>query len=179
VTNIAQGTIVATKNVLSATGNVVVALFYLLTMLLPPEWVSVSAKHPDQYPLMACPDDNDSKFLLLLPTTFAYAAFGAVHCIAWNFAPYSRVVQVLWRTASLAVTVIPSLSLVLFGLAGALGSKSELVGLIIIFVVMPPGYVAYIVARIALLILPFLELTRLPNDAFKTVSWDDFFPHIA
>jgi hypothetical protein len=158
--------------------NALAALFFLLTMDLPLEWVSVSAEHPDRYPFMACPND-DSETLLLLTTTFAYAAFGGVHCIAWNFAPYSREVQVLWRAASLAVTVIPSLSIVFVGLAAVLLSTARLVGLILFFGLMIPGYVAYIVARIALLILPFLELTRLPADAFKTVSWDDFFPHIA
>jgi hypothetical protein len=178
----AQVAIIAAKNVLLATRNALVALVCLLTMMIqiPPNWVYVSAKHPDQYPLMGCP--NDEEFLRLLAlvfplTIFAYAGFGGVHCIAWNFAPYSQEVQALWRAASLAVTVFPLVSQVLVLLANSflrLGHLTLVISLVGFMVT-----IVYSVARIVLLILPFLELTRLPANAFKTVSWDDFFPHIA
>jgi hypothetical protein len=119
VTNIAQRAAVVAKNVYIATANTLVALFSLFTMMLPPEWVFVSGEHPKQYPLMACPNNKSTTLPLLLRTTFAYAAFGGIHCIAWNFASYSWEVQVLWRAASLSVTLLPLPSILFAVLYGS------------------------------------------------------------
>lgn len=83
------------------------------------------------------------------------------------------------------MAVVPLLLPLLSGLASV---ENDVYALAITFVVVALGlligpvllvvFVAFIPARTILLVFPFVELVRLPNDAFKTVSWDDLLPHI-
>ncbi|KAH6911637.1 hypothetical protein BKA70DRAFT_1098975, partial [Coprinopsis sp. MPI-PUGE-AT-0042] len=118
--------------------------------------------------------DEESQLARSL-SAFSYAAFGGIHCIAWNFAPYSEVEQWLWRVASVAVAAVP---LLVPSLGFLSDDTHESLWRVWVFLVLFPGFLVFIPARMIILILPFLELTHLPADAFKTVSWDDFFPHI-
>jgi len=38
--------------------------------------------------------------------------------------------------------------------------------------------IVYVLARVALLILPFTSLRSLLRDAFKTISWTVLIPHV-
>ncbi|KAH6907719.1 hypothetical protein BKA70DRAFT_1428090 [Coprinopsis sp. MPI-PUGE-AT-0042] len=174
---IGQSVLIVAENVLMAFLNAIVALLYLIIMNLPDEWRSVDNQHADQFPFLAFWEAGVEEGSLLASTlsAFSYAAFGGIHCIAWNFAPYSEVEQWLWRVASLTVAAVPLLFPCLL-LLKFMDEYNVLVLLRVLIVFL--GASVFIPARVVILVLPFLELTHLPADAFKTVSWDDFFPHI-
>ncbi|KIK51330.1 hypothetical protein GYMLUDRAFT_252174 [Collybiopsis luxurians FD-317 M1] len=108
--------------------------------------------------------------------------FGAIHCAAWTFVFPSTVERVLWRVASLVVTCAP-LCFAFMAHLRELGDgylpdpwDKYLIGLILVF-----GYVvglAYISARVTLIVLPFLALRDLPAAAFENVAWTSVIPHI-
>ncbi|KAK0229409.1 hypothetical protein EDD85DRAFT_974646, partial [Armillaria nabsnona] len=94
--------------------------------------------------------------------------FGAFHCAAWSFYFPSHAEMVLWRYASMTVLV---------GLVVAFLPTGHL--LIFIFTLLTrTGTVAYIVARIILIVLAFMQLRFLPPLAFHTVQWTTYLPHI-
>ncbi|TFK50292.1 hypothetical protein OE88DRAFT_1631560 [Heliocybe sulcata] len=118
-------------------------------------------------------------------TLIAFAsssAFGAVHCIGWAFEFPSHTQQILWRSCSLAITCLPLLTVsILVVSKGIRPSRPRwlrhvLSGLIMCIIVAElPIYVA---ARITLLTIAFLSLSSLPADAYRTVSWTNYIPHI-
>ncbi|KAK0432173.1 hypothetical protein EV421DRAFT_2064066, partial [Armillaria borealis] len=95
--------------------------------------------------------------------------FGAFHCVAWSFYFPSHAEMVLWRFSSTAV---------LIGLfVGSYTDRRPWVLILNRFMV-SAALVAYIVARIILIILAFLQLRSLPSFAFCTVQWTTYIPHI-
>jgi hypothetical protein len=96
-------------------------------------------------------------------------AFGAIHCIAWSFAFPSAIEQNLWRTASLAVTGIPAIFIMMDIFLEDWLNNSKAEALIIC---------PYFFARLVLLVLPFLSLRALPRGAFQLVRWTQFIPHL-
>ncbi|KAH6911631.1 hypothetical protein BKA70DRAFT_1268226 [Coprinopsis sp. MPI-PUGE-AT-0042] len=175
---IGQSVLIVATNVFLAFCNATLALFRLVITDIPKEWRSVDNRHADQFPFLAFWEAGVEEGSLLASTlsAFSYAAFGGIHCIAWNFAPYSEVERWLWRVASLTVAAVPLLFPCLLFLASI-----KVLDFLMSFLVVPIiflGAAVFIPARVVILVLPFLELTHLPADAFKTVSWDDFFPHI-
>jgi hypothetical protein len=62
--------------------------------------------------------------------------------------------------------------------------KSQRVEDVDMIVFFPPvslayvGLPAYIVARIAILVLAFMWLRNLPDSALKNVDWTNFLPHV-
>ncbi|KAH6911671.1 hypothetical protein BKA70DRAFT_1398485 [Coprinopsis sp. MPI-PUGE-AT-0042] len=165
--------LIAAKNVLKAFMNTITALLSLVIMDLPNEWRWMDNQHADQYPFLAFwgAGLKGNSPLAMTLSALSYTAFGGIHCIAWNFAPYLEVEQWLWRVASVTVAAVPLLAPILPS------NISEFLGVVVALILIP-GFIVFVPARMVILILPFLELTHLPADAFKTVSWDDFFPHI-
>ena len=128
---------------------------------------------------------------LLYFSAIAGAAFGSIHCAAWNFDFSSHVEQIMWRIAS--VTLVGAcLSVFLGDLVQKLATSSWATGdgsflrplnyhsrynkgiKIIAFI----PTIVYPVARLTLLILALLSLRRLPHSALQTVTWTEFIPHI-
>ncbi|KZP34023.1 hypothetical protein FIBSPDRAFT_943096 [Athelia psychrophila] len=100
--------------------------------------------------------------------------FGAVHCIAWSFTFPSHVEQHLWRISSTAIVAVPFIFIILIGLLAFESkrfSKVAVVGAVL-------GIPCYIVARVVLLVLAFTTLRSLPLDAYQTVHWLTFLPHV-
>jgi hypothetical protein len=121
-----------------------------------------------------------------IATTVVASVFGGVHCIAWSFSFPTRIERVLWRTSSVAITGVPVFYLLLFGFVsfclgrGSLTLRPKLKGLlenlfrcVVLFFTF-----LYVLARVALLILPFTSLRSLLRDAFKTISWTVLIPHV-
>ncbi|SJL18581.1 uncharacterized protein ARMOST_22178 [Armillaria ostoyae] len=125
--------------------------------------------------------------------------FGAFHCVAWSFYFPSHAEMVLWRFSSIAVLfglfvgshirvgnvilnwVDPewmSKTVSVF-LRGSRDDKTWPLTLAVISSFMVSvSIVAYIIARIILIILAFLQLRSLPPLAFCTVQWTTYIPHI-
>ena len=117
--------------------------------------------------------------------------FGAVHCIAWSFEFPTPTEQLLWRISSLAITCVPALLLVMdwlgFGLLTSMvavlrdtsgPSLLKLLSRLVLIVVYISLSILYILGRVALLFMAFVSLTSLPPDAYRTVNWTNFIPHI-
>ncbi len=117
------------------------------------------------------------------------------NCVAWSFYFPSHTEMVLWRFSSLAVLIglfeVAKVSVVVATSGMDLPEwTSKLTRLI------PPswtnspaldacgclvasvGMVAYIVGRIMLIVLAFMQLRSLPPLAFHTVQWTTYIPHI-
>lgn len=105
-------------------------------------------------------------------------AFGAVHCIAWFEEFRSPLEQLLWRVCSIVIIAIPAALAIVF-VGGLLldtdnGDYFELV--LTIFYV--PLALAYIAARLTLIVISFTSLQVLPVAAYQTVRWSAFLPHL-
>ena len=129
----------------------------------------------------------DAKLLLFF-SALTGAAFGSIHCAAWNFEFPSHAEKIMWRTASLALVGV-CLSIFLGKPARYLWRKvkygslsryladalSEYEGIKAIAFI---PTIIYPVARFTLLILAVLSLRHLPDSALQTVTWTEFIPHI-
>ncbi|KAK0432188.1 hypothetical protein EV421DRAFT_2040825 [Armillaria borealis] len=125
--------------------------------------------------------------------------FGGFHCVAWSFYFPSHAEMVLWRFSSMAILI----SLIVGGhirvgdiilnwidpewMSNTVSlflriSRDDKIWVIILAIIsyfmVSVGIVAYIVARIILIILAFLQLRSLPPLAFCTVQWTTYIPHI-
>lgn len=89
------------------------------------------------------------------------AIFGAIHCIGWSFEFPSHTEQVLWRLASIAITLSP-LPLLMLALVGHLDRRSVInapIWVVICGIVITwPCIPVYIIGRLVLLVLPFMSL---------------------
>lgn len=124
--------------------------------------------------------------LAVLTAMIIATIFGAIHCVAWSFAFPSHAEQMLWRIASLIITCVPALPFVVVAVIAPITLlhlpelpswlKSAGKSLILLFFVV--SSILYIIARVLLLVLPFMCLRSLPPDAYRTVHWVTFIPHI-
>jgi len=130
---------------------------------------------PDEthVPTFYVPKHRYSKWYHVLLLVGLGTTFGGIHCSGWNFSFPTYAEQKLWRIASLAVTIIPFVSVPfvvtfmtvenLVIVAG--GSTLILCAL------------AYVSARLVLLGLALSLLRHLPPTAFITINWTTFYPH--
>jgi hypothetical protein len=100
--------------------------------------------------------------------------FGAIHCIAWSFEFESHTEKWLWRISSLTITCIPPVLFVGFRFHSHIQSDVQILG----FPFALLAGILYVLARILLLVLPFVSLHSLPPGAYQTVRWTTFIPHI-
>jgi hypothetical protein len=164
------------------------ALFTLFLMDHLSEWNTVDSAHPERYPPLAFWDVKSSSTKLGLAhalSMFSYVIFGSVHCLAWNFSSLSDVAKWVWRGASIAVAAIPLQPLLINGINMIPETSFACMGVFIWFILFiivtaasASSLILFIPARMALLVLPFLELGHLSSSALQTISWDVLFPHI-
>ncbi|KAJ6565610.1 hypothetical protein DFH09DRAFT_984356 [Mycena vulgaris] len=108
-----------------------------------------------------------------LTECFVGSIFGAIHCAAWNSDFPSTDEMWMWRACSLMVTVYPLIfPVALFTLVVIF--ESDLSGTISSLALIS----IYIIARIFLIILPFIALRALPPGAFADVNWSVYIPHL-
>lgn len=100
--------------------------------------------------------------------------FGAIHCIAWFFEFESHTEKWLWRISSLTITSIPLVLFVGFRFDTHIKTGVQTVG----FPFALLAGILYILARMLLLVLPFVSLRSLPRGAYQTVRWTTLIPHI-
>jgi hypothetical protein len=104
--------------------------------------------------------------------------FGAIHCIAWSFQFPSHMEQMLWRVSAIAIICVP----VLFPLVGLFGfihlpwlsNKREVLTIVMVVILA----FLYMLARVMLFILALMSLRTLPPEAYYTVIWTTYLPHI-
>ena len=104
--------------------------------------------------------------------------FGAIHCIAWLFSFPTHAEQTLWRVSSIVIVCVPAFYLVFFGIAFFFRVEDRKAYRVIFMTVIPTFLLLYIVARVVLLVQAFMTLRSLPPEAYQTVHWTTFIPHI-
>jgi hypothetical protein len=102
--------------------------------------------------------------------------FGGIHCVGWLFSFPSHMEQLLWKMSPIMITGVP-LIITMFVLITDNFDSLPIVAfpLIILFFL---SLILYVLARIALLVLPFMALRSLPSSALQTVRWTTFLPHV-
>ena len=128
----------------------------------------------------------DAKPLLYF-SAVAGAAFGSIHCAAWNFDFPSHVERIMWRTASLTLVGVclsiflaePAEKVIRSVLRSRMRRYEGSLGKYFFFreIAFIPT-VIYPIARLTLLILALLSLRHIPESALQTVTWTKFIPHI-
>ncbi|KAK0197621.1 hypothetical protein F5146DRAFT_921541, partial [Armillaria mellea] len=118
----------------------------------------------------------------MVPTVFTLVGvgllFGAFHSLAWSFYFPSHAEMVLWRVSVTGIFIgtimVGHMDLVL--LIVSFFNKNN--WLKILTPISDGILVFYIVARIILIILAFLQLRALPPFTFCTVQWTTYIPHL-
>ncbi|KAF9566568.1 hypothetical protein CPC08DRAFT_758900 [Agrocybe pediades] len=111
------------------------------------------------------------------------AVFGAIHCAGWSdrIIFHTRAVSLLWRISSVIITGIPLLWISLF--ISLLIDEADLDSKVLALIG-ATGYLSvfsipfYIIARIMLLILAFVELRYIPQGALNNIPWANALPFI-
>ena len=184
-----------------AIGRPVVVLFESLVRIVRTESIAANASHVPTF-YAPQPHSDESFFLFYIVLPIVAAIFGALHLIAWRFQFPSHVEQLLWRIGSLTITAIPSgtlaFTLFLLFIGICLGFLKEVVGIrpttpsipsrgndsveIILGVMVAflggAGLVAYMLARLLLLMQAVVLLRKQPDTAFYAINWTHFFPHL-
>ena len=109
--------------------------------------------------------------------------FGSIHCIAWSFRFPSTQEKKLWRVSAVLISAVPLVILLISSPLRKLEEKFSETRMtepfsLISSIVFTTAYFAYILARLALLVLPFTALRMLPEEAYLDVDWTSFLPHM-
>jgi len=127
---------------------------------------------------------NRNIFLLIVSVCVA-TMFGSIHCIAWSFHFLTTHEKTIWRASALLISLVP-LIVVLVRVAFPFRKLEEwtiktnmaLPLSIISAIVSTIYYFAFLLARLALLVLPFIALRKLTDEAYLDIDWSNFLPHI-
>jgi hypothetical protein len=122
-------------------------------------------------------NNKDFSFFLVMGVG---TVFGAVHCIAWSFHFATLQERWVWRISAILVLGVPISFFPVGLILDHQGNKPTwrkvsdvFVGLIFfVFVFL------YFIARMVLLVLPFVALRALPPGAYVQLDWVSFLPHI-
>src|SRR6266540_3726894 len=76
-------------------------------------------------PTFYAPETDNEHGIQFVVFAIIGIVYGGFHCLAWNFQFPTRADQIFWRTASVAITVLPLLC-ILIGLIGELSKQETL-----------------------------------------------------
>jgi hypothetical protein len=112
----------------------------------------------------------------LIPISVIGIIFGGIHLIPiWLSTSPSYYEKLVWKISAIWITTEP---VVLVFLKLALDiCKLEVLRITVITLFGVTG-VMWIVARLAILVLVFTTLRKLPEEAFFNIQWSTFFPHV-
>ncbi|KAL8841074.1 MAG: hypothetical protein Q9176_003415 [Flavoplaca citrina] len=115
---------------------------------------------------------------LALGFSAAAIIYGGLHALAWFAEFRSPTEQLLWRISSVAVmSGIPILAAI-YKLMEQTVAHSLFTWLLI-WGLFLPTVIAYILARLYLVVECFIQLSHLPAGVYEVPEWSTYFPHIA
>ena len=129
------------------------------------------------------PDNlNDTSIAIILGVCVSIV-FGAIHCIAWSFRFTTLQERWAWRISAILVSGLPIATIPFTYLLTIFDDKEHKTTVIELYEAILACILTlisglYIVARIALLVLPFVALRTLVPGAYVQVDWISFLPHI-
>ncbi|KAH8807157.1 hypothetical protein F5884DRAFT_730769 [Xylogone sp. PMI_703] len=100
--------------------------------------------------------------------------YGVCHCIAWNFTFPTHVEQILWRTSSVLLSVLPILPPLIYATVMIIDAETNF---ILTPVLMSGTYILYILCRLYIIVEMFRGLLYLPPSAF-IATWSGSIGHI-
>jgi hypothetical protein len=125
--------------------------------------------------------DTDEHWMASWAGVLVATVFGAIHCVAWSFEFQSHMEQLLWRISAVAMTCLPLImamisEIIIRGYFDNLGSNLPelLAGIFVYYICV----LLYILARVTLLVLPFIALRSVVPEAYQTVQWTTLIPHV-
>ncbi|KAF9539471.1 hypothetical protein CPC08DRAFT_824553 [Agrocybe pediades] len=137
---------------------------------------------------------SNAALLQMLLTSFSAAAlFGFIHCIGWSskIVFTSHAALLAWRMASAVITACPVVWCLTFafsythkyfngkcGIGHVVEKMLEYLNLLGLAVSVAVTIPAYLLARLALLLLAFIELRDLPPGALASIHWANVLPFI-
>ena len=136
--------------------------------------------NPLRVPTFYSPN-TEGNYDIVIPGSLAgciATVFGAIHCIAWSF--HFATFQERWLWRILAILVLVGLPISMWAVVGfhvLLELVQKNIATIVNFIGMVMSW-CYLIARITLLILPFVALHALPPSAYVEINWVSFLPHI-
>ena len=129
------------------------------------------------------PDNNRDPLIIVALMMGVATVFGAIHCIAWSFHFATLQERWVWRICAILISGLP----ISAGALAFLGDKlpptitnhtlKKLYERFVLLIGIIMGFL-YIIARIVLLVLPFMALRALPPGAYVQLNWVSFLPHI-
>ncbi|KAN0084429.1 hypothetical protein V8E55_007933 [Tylopilus felleus] len=100
-----------------------------------------------------------------------WTILGALHLIAWNFDFPTETEKILWRVASIVLTVTPFVFVPVFGaMEDCLKSTQDYLAPILV--------ILGIISRMLLVGLMLASLRSLPPSAYQTIPWTAYIPHL-
>ena len=118
------------------------------------------------------------KVPILLLAIFS-CGFGALHCLAWNSRFPTSKEQLIWRICSATTTALPVVLFLLIKPLSWIQDRSS--SHVRTYRSCSVGLTSsiYVIGRITIIVLAFTSLRALPADAFRTIDWNSYIPHVA
>ena len=131
-------------------------------------------------PSFYSPTTKSDKYSRMVVFALFGVIFGGLHCIGWNFTYATSFEQHLWRASSLAITVIPLIVAPIdYVLENYELDKGFLkVVRLTLDVIMTILLFIYVPTRLTLIGQAFALLRKQPQDAFLSVDWNQYIPHL-
>ena len=132
-------------------------------------------------PTFYSPDNNDYDNRILLALVVCVATvFGAIHCIAWSFHFATLQERWVWRISAILVSGVPIPIMLIMPNLPEVENQPIWMELCLHFItlIVVGMLFLYIIARMILLVLPFVALRALPPGAYVQLNWVSFLPHI-
>ncbi|KAK4442782.1 hypothetical protein QBC34DRAFT_418206 [Podospora aff. communis PSN243] len=126
---------------------------------------------------------SEYKYYQTIALYLSGMAFSAVHVTAWNWEFPSRVIQILWRTSTVAAFAASFLPLTIIlpeYLSNATHSRT--LSRIFTYVTVGMGWGGlgvYVIARLIILFLTFCCFTAMPASVYEKVEWTGYIPHFS
>ena len=130
-------------------------------------------------------EDILEKTPLALGFSAAAIIYGGLHAIAWSAQFRSPTEQLLWRISSVAVMSGIPIMAAIYKLLDHVDSNAKknitnsLSFWLLGFGLLLPLVIAYILARLYLVVECFIQLSHLPAGVYEVPEWSTYFPHIA
>lgn len=122
--------------------------------------------------------DTFQKPIPIAAFAIASLVVGGIHCAAWEFVFPTPTEQLLWRIASIFVTVAPVVeAAAIYHVNKRSYSMGDVIAVFAgaIEIVLP---VSYALMRLFLIAEMFISLRRVPSEVYQQISWVDFIPHL-
>ena len=151
------------------------AVFGIVTTISVPPGAS-------HVPSFYAPPSQSDRWSRMVVFALFGVIFGGLHCIGWDFKFPTHPEQTLWRTTSLAITVIPLAAAPIDFLLGSRDIKKcgalEQGALLTLDLIMTILLFVYVPARLSLIAQALALLRSQPSNALIAVDWTKYVPHL-